>query len=124
MKCQFILIATLLAASSFANASKDHDHAPKHGGIVSEVKEIEYELVAKPDLIQLYVRDHGKTVDVSKAAAKLTLLTGAEKQEVDLKPADGRFEAKGAFKVAPGTKAVAAVTVGTKITTVRFAIKK
>ncbi len=124
MKPKFILIAALLAASPLANASKDHDHAPRHGGIVTQVKEIEYELVAKPDLIQLYVRDHGKAVDVSKAAAKLTLLTGADKQEIELKPVDGRLEAKGAFKVAPGTKAVAAVTIATKTTTARFAIKK
>ena len=123
MKYQFILIATLLAVTSLANASKDHDHAPKHGGIVIEVKGIEYELVAKLDLIQLYVRDHGKAVDVSKASAKLTLLTGAEKQEIELKPVDGKLEAKGSFKVAAGSKVVAAVTVGTKTTAARFVLK-
>lgn len=123
MKYQFILIATLLAVSSLANASKDHDHAPKHGGIVIEVKEIEYELVAKPDLIQLYVRDHGKAVDVSKASAKLTLLAGAEKQEIELKPVAGKLEAKGSFKVAAGSKVVAAVTVGAKTTAARFVLK-
>ena len=124
MKYQIILIATLLAVSSLANASKDHDHAPKHGGIVTEVKHLEYELVAKPDLIRLYVRDHGKAIDISKATAKLTLLTGAEKQEIELKSVDGTFEAKGVFKVAPGTKAVAAITTGSMTTTARFAIKK
>ena len=123
MKYQFILIATLLAVSSLANASKDHDHAPKYGGVVTEVKDIEYELVAKPDLIQLYVRDHGKAVDVSKDTAKLTLLTGADKQEIELRPADGRLEAKGTFKVAKGSKAVAAVTVGAKTTVARFVLK-
>ena len=123
MKYQFILIATLLAVSSLAIASKDHDHAPKHGGIVIEVKEIEYELVAKPDLIQLYVRDHGKAVDISKATAKLTLLTGAEKQEIELKPVAGKLEAKGSFKVAAGSKVVAAVTVGAKTTAARFVLK-
>ena len=123
MKYQFILIATLLAVTSLANASKDHDHAPKHGGIVIEVKGIEYELVAKLDLIQLYVRDHGKAVDVSKASAKLTLLTGAEKQEIELKPVAGKLEAKGSFKVAAGSKVVAAVTVGAKTTAARFVLK-
>ena len=123
MKYQFILIATLLAVSSLANAGKDHDHAPKHGGIVTEVKALEYELVAKPNLIQLYVRDHGKAVDVSKATAKLTLLAGAEKQEIELKSVDGKLEAKGSFKVAAGSKVVAAVTFGSKTTTARFALK-
>ena len=123
MKYQFILIATLLAVSSLAKASKDHDLVPKHGGVVTEVKHFEYELVAKPDLIQLYVRDHGKAVDVSKATAKLTLLAGAEKQEIELKPVDGKLEAKGSFKVAAGSKVVATVTVGGKTTAVRFVLK-
>ena len=124
MKHQFILIATLLAVSPLAYASKDHDLVPKHGGVVTEVKHFEYELVAKPDLIRLYVRDHGKAVDVSNATAKLTLLAGAEKQEIELKPVDGKLEAKGGFKVAAGTKAVATVTIGSKTITARFAIKK
>ena len=123
MKRKAIVIAALLAVSPLANASKDHDHAPRHGGIVTQVKAIEYELVAKPNLIQLYVRDHGKTVDVSKAAAKLTLLTGAEKQEIELKPADGKLEARGTFKVTKGSKAVAAVTIGAKTTTARFVLE-
>jgi hypothetical protein len=35
---------------------------------VVEVKDMDYELVAKPaTVIQLYLRDHGKPADVSKA---------------------------------------------------------
>ena len=123
------LIATLsLAFAGATHAAGDkhdhaHEHKPLHGGVVVEVKDMDYELVAKPTVIQLYLRDHGKPADVSKASAKVTLLTGAEKQEVELKPAGDKLEATGSFKVGPGTKAVAVVTVGGKPATARFTVK-
>ena len=119
-------IAIALAIPAFA-ASEKHDHAhehkPMHGGVVVEVKDMDYELVAKPTSIQLFLRDHGKAADVSKATAKVTLLTGTEKQEVELKPAGDKLEATGSFKVGPGTKAVAVVTVAGKPATARFTLK-
>ena len=60
---------------------------------------------------------------VLKASAKLTLLSGTEKQEVELKPVGDKLEASGSFKVGPGTKAVAVVTVGGKPATARFTMK-
>lgn len=123
------LIATLaLAACGVAHAAGDkhdqaHEHKPLHGGVVAEVKDVDYELVAKPTTIQLHVRDHGKPADVSKASAKVTLLTGTEKQEVELKPTGDKLEATGTFKVGPGTKAVAVVTVNGKPATARFTLK-
>ena len=129
MKTQALLtsIALTLAGSAFAAGDKHnhaHEHKPMHGGVVVEVKDVDYELVAKPTLIRLYLRDHGKPADLSKASAKLTLLTGAEKQEVELKPAGDKLEASGAFKVGPGTKVVALVTIaGKSAGTVRFALK-
>lgn len=124
------LLATLaltLAGTAFAAGDKHdhaHEHKPMHGGVVVEVKDVDYELVAKPTSIQLHLRDHGKPADVSKASAKLTLLSGSEKQEVELKPAGGKLEATGSFKVGSGTKAVAVVTIaGKPAGTVRFALK-
>jgi hypothetical protein len=122
----FAAIAWSLAGSAFAAGAKHdhaHDHQPKHGGVVVEVKDIDYELVARPNLIQLYLRDHGQATDLAKATAKVTLLTGTEKQEVELKASGNRFEAPGNFKVGPGTKAVAVVTVAGRPATVRFALK-
>ncbi len=123
-----MLVATTLslAATGFAAGDKHdhaHEHTPLHGGVVVEVKDVDYELVAKPTVIQLHLRDHGKPADVSKATARLTLLTGTEKQEVELKPAGDKLEATGSFKVGPGSKAVAVVTVAGKPSTVRFALK-
>lgn len=124
MKTQVLLasITLALAGSAFAAGDK-HDHKPLHGGVVVEVKDMDYELVAKPTVIQLHLRDHGKTADLSKATAKLTLLTGTERQEVELKPAGDKLEATGSFKVGPGTKAVAVVTVAGKPATARFTLK-
>ncbi|MBP6465406.1 MAG: hypothetical protein KA324_15860 [Rubrivivax sp.] len=124
MKTQalFASITLALAGSAFAAGDK-HDHKPLHGGVAVEVKDMDYELVAKPTMIQLHLRDHGKAADLSKATAKLTLLTGTEKQEVELKPAGDKLEATGSFKVGPGTKAVAIVTVAGKPSTARFTLK-
>ena len=119
-------IALALAGSAFAAGEHNHahEHKPLHGGLVVEVKDMDYELVAKPTVIQLHLRDHGKPSDVAKASAKLTLLSGAEKQEVELKPAGDKLEATGTFKVGPGTKVVALVTIaGKPAGTVRFALK-
>lgn len=122
-----ITLALALASSAFAAGDHHHagdDHKPMHGGIVVPTKLMDYELVAKPTMIHLYLSDHGKAADVSKATAKLTLLSGTEKQEVELKPAGNKLEATGAFKVGPGTKVVAVVTIaGKPAGTVRFALK-
>jgi len=131
MKTQALFAATALslslAGSAFAAGTKNddaHDHTPMHGGIVVATKLMDYELVAKQTMIHLYLRDHGKVADVSKASAKVTLLSGTEKQEVELKPAGDKLEATGGFKVGPGTKVVALVTIaGKPAGTVRFSLK-
>ena len=123
----FASISLALAGSAFAvgeNHNQAHDHKPRHGGIVVEFNAVDYELVAKPTVLQLYLRGHGKATDMSAAAAKLTLLSGTEKQVVELKPAGNKLEAAGTFKVGPGTKVVALVTVaGKPAGTVRFALR-
>ena len=125
MKLVQLIAALALATTATAFASENHSHEtkPLHGGAVVVVKDIEYELVAKPDSLQLHLRDHGKPVDLSQASAKLTLLAGTDKQEVELKPAGDKLEAKGSFKVAANTKVVAIVSRGGKSSTARFVLK-
>ena len=128
MKTQafFASITLALAGSAFAAGAKHdhaHDHKPLHGGVVVDVKDIDYELVARPTTIQLYLSDHGKAINLSKASARITLLTGTERQQVELKPAGDKLEAVGSFKVGPGTKAVAVVTLAGKPSTARFTLK-
>ncbi len=105
------------------HATGDH-HKPKYGGVVREVKEVQYELVAKPDSIAIFVEDHGKKVDSKGATAKVTLLTGKEKSEATLLPAgENKLEAKGKFDVKAGTKVVSVVTLaGKSAVTARFVV--
>lgn len=129
MKIAALLSALALCLSSSANAADDHqhghEHKPLHGGVVVEANDVDFELVAKADSIALFVRDHGKPASTQGATAKVMLLNGTEKSEASLAPAgDNKLEAKGAFKVGSGTKAVATVTLaGKKPVNVRFAIK-
>ena len=118
----------LALASVTAFAAGDHDHAhdhkPLHGGVVTEVRDVDYELVVQPAAAQLYLRDHGKQVNVSNTKAKLTLLTGSQKQEVQLTPAaDGsRLEGSGTFAAAKGTKAVVQVERRGNTASARFVL--
>ncbi|QTN29401.1 hypothetical protein HZ993_06135 [Rhodoferax sp. AJA081-3] len=115
----FASLALVAAGAAFAGG----DHTPQHGGIFVGGKAMDYELVAKPDVLQLYLRDHGKPLDASKAKAKLTLLVGSDKQEVELQPMADKLEAKGSFKVPAGTKVVAVVSLAGKSSTARFVLK-
>jgi hypothetical protein len=114
------LVGTAFSAGGHEH---EHEHKPLHGGIVTEVKNVDYELVAKPEVIHLHLRDHGKPVDVSKVSAKLTLLSGSEKQEVELKPTGTLLEAKGNFKTV-NAKVIALISQpGKAALTVRFVLK-
>lgn len=50
-------------------AAHAHDAKPLYGGIVTVVKDIHYELVARPDSIALYIADPGKPVEVKSVDA-------------------------------------------------------
>ena len=123
MKTLLATLALAIAALPLS-ASAAGDHVAAHGGVFVEGKEADYELVATPTSLQLWVTDHGKPRSVAKASAKVTLLTGTAKQEATLVPAGDKLEATGTFRVGPGTKAVAVVTDGGKtLGTARFALR-
>jgi hypothetical protein len=128
MKLIHFFAATTIALSSATFAGSGHDHAHEHkglqGGVVVEANHLDFELLAKSDAIKLYVRDHDKPMSVKDASAKLTLLKGTSKSEVNLVSNGEVLEAKGSFAVSPGTKAVAVVNLpGKTVTTVRFVIQ-
>ncbi len=124
MQVSTFLISLILSFSNAAWAGPgDAEHKPIYGGVLATVKDIDYELVANPTALRLFVRDHGKPVDISKATAKLTLLSGKEMQEVELKASGDKLEALGSFKVSPGTKVVAVIFSGGKQATARFVMK-
>ena len=124
-----LALALATCAPAFAAGEKHHTHAnahthaPQHGGVVVEMKAIDYELVATPGRLQLHLRAHGTATDLAKASARLTLLKGSTKQDVTLQPAGNTLEATGSFLVGPGTKVVALVTIdGKPAGTVRFVL--
>jgi len=123
LRIALFVAAVLFGASSVAFA--DGDHKTKYGGVLTVVKDVEYELVAKPDAITIYVDDHGKKVSTKGGTGKLTLLTGAEKSEVTLTPVgENGLEARGPMKVATGTKAVATITLqGKPAVSARFELR-
>lgn len=127
MRFNTLLLAGLLALSGsavLAAGEHSHGHDPKFGGVVVETKAGDFEIVAKPDTLQIYVSDHGKPMKLDGAKAKVTLLNGTEKTDVELAPAGDKLEAKGVFKVARGTKGIAVVTLsGKPPATARFQVK-
>lgn len=116
--------ATLLAGAIALPALAADDHAPKHGGIVMETKAGDLELVAKADLIVIHVRDHGKPMKITSGSGKVTVFNGNDKTEAPLALVGDRLEAKGAFKVAAGTKVLADVKLnGKPAVAARFTLK-
>ena len=122
---QAIGLCFAIASSGVATAGGgNHDHAPKRGGVVVGGKDMDYEIVAKPETIQIYLSQHGKSVKLEGAKAKVTLLNGSEKTEVKMIPVGDKLEAKGSFKVSKGTKGIALVTLaGKPASTARFEVK-
>ncbi len=125
MKTASILAALALAvASPFAALAGKDDHTARHGGIFVEGKAVDLEVVATPQLVRVYVYDHGKPARIEGAKGKLTLLNGSQKTEAELNVAGDKLEAKGEFKVAKGTKGIALVTLpGKPAAVARFEVK-
>jgi hypothetical protein len=119
------VLASLLMATAVAlPALAADDHAPKHGGIVVETKAGDLEMVAKPDIIVIYVSDHGKPMKVTSASGKVTVFNGNEKKEAPVALVGERLEAKGNFKVGAGAKVLADVAInGKPAVAARFTMK-
>ncbi len=117
----------LLVAASFAltaQAQKHDDHAPQHGGVVVETKAGDLELVAKADVIQIHVRDHGKAMKLSSASGKVTVFNGKDKTEAAIALVGDKLEAKGSFKVGAGANALVEVAInGKPAVSARFTLK-
>ncbi|MBI4755693.1 MAG: hypothetical protein HY778_09825 [Betaproteobacteria bacterium] len=110
-----LVTATSMAATlniSPAIAGAGHDHGPKYGGVVRELHNVAYELVAKPDSLTLYVSNHGKPVATQGATAEAVIHAGNDKTSVLLEPAgDNRMLAKGQFKVGVGVRVMVTTTL-------------
>ena len=119
---QILLMAALAACLTPAHA---HGGAKaKYGGTLASANDLAFELVATAEGATLYVEDHGKPLATTGMSGKLTVLTGAEKKEAELKPTEANKLAATGIKLASGAKVVATLTdANKKATTVRFVIK-
>ena len=115
-----LMLVIFLSTATIANADGAHDHAPLFGGKIFVVKDIDVELVAKNDLVQIYVRDHGKPIDINGGSAKLTLLNGAGKKEYELAANKENFEIKEKFNLEKGTKVLAIIKFKNQVITARY----
>ena len=123
MKSLTFGLVLALGALSLTAAHADRAAKPKRGGVVQSANHLDYEQVAQADGASIYIDDHGKPVSLAGASGKLTVLSGTDKSEAELKPAGDKLEAKG-IRLTSGSKVVASVTTGeVKTMSVRFTVK-
>jgi len=122
---KILAVVALMASAILAGNVHAHGAKAKHGGIVQSAGDLSFELVAKDGTATIYVDDHGKDLPTAGATGTLTILKGAEKTELPIEAgANNILVVKGDAKLAPGSKAVAAVTFADKkAVSVRFSIK-
>lgn len=114
-KKQLTVLAALFAlnlplAEVYAHASHGQ---PQFGGVVAEAGEAQFEVVGKDGQIIVHVTNHGAPVETAGASGKLTVLAGAAKSEVDLKPA-GTNRLQGAGNLPSGAKLLLQVQLAGK----------
>ncbi len=118
-------VAALAASVAFPGEVLAHGAKARHGGIVQSAGDLSFELVTKNGVPTIYVNDHGKDLSTTGATGTLTVLKGTQKTELPLAAGgNNTLVAKGGANLAPGSKAVAAVTFADKkAVSVRFSIK-
>jgi len=121
------LLAWLVPCFLLAPPALAHDDhgKPRWGGVVSDAGEFQVELVLKGGQAKLYLSRHADQLPAQGASGKLTLLVGADKEELLLKPvSDSALGAETRLKPGKGTKAVAVIQLpGQPAATLRFAVK-
>lgn len=107
-----MVLATVVAP---VHAGGGHDHGPRHGGVVRNLHNLSYELVAQPDSLTLYVSDHGKPISTRGAKAEAVIHAGNETRTVKLEPAgENQLTAQGNFRVGLGVRVVVTTTLAGK----------
>ena len=120
-----LAVAALAASIVLSGNVLAHEAKPKHGGIVQSAGDLSFELVTKDGGATIHVDDHGKDLPTAGATGTLTVLNGAQKSQLPLVAgANNTLVAKGDARLAPGSKAVAAITFADKkAVSVRFSVK-
>ncbi len=99
----------ILALSSPLPVLAHADHGkPQHGGVVAEAGEAQFEIVRQEGKVLVYASEHGVPLSMAGGGGKLTVLAGAAKSEIVLKPlGDHRLQGEG--KVPAGAKLLLSV---------------
>ena len=120
-----LAVSLFLIAGTAVTLAQNKPIEVRHGGIVVQVGDMEYELVAKPDSLNLFVYDDDKPASTKGGKATIVLTSGSEKKVAQLEPAGGnKFKAKGTFPVKPGSKALTTIELsGRNKEEVQFTLK-
>lgn len=114
MKAKTLFGIAVAACGIGAHAADPHKHdeiKPKHGGLVKEVNDVQYEVVAKPGAIVVFVEDHGRKIETRGMTGKVSVRKGAERAEAPLAPAgENRLEARLNAQPAAGAVVIVQVT--------------
>ena len=114
MKKLMALLAALWMTVALHPALAHNGTKPEHGGVVQIVGDMSFELVTGGTGVELFVEDDGDEINSAEFAAKLTIVDGAAKSDVQMTPASGnKFEAKG-VKIAKGAKVAVLLTLKDK----------
>ena len=107
-----LLFAAILAGAPALAAGED-PHEGKHGGKLVESGHHHVEIVAKDDLIEVYVNgEDGKPENVKEAKATAAILSEGKKIDITLAPeSDDVLKGKGTFKAVKGTTIVVTLTM-------------
>ena len=112
MKINRLILIIIIAAGFItpAWAGPNHDLKPKHGGIITESRDVTLELVVLGDQVNLYISDHGKALSMKELNGKLTVLNGSVKTEHNFSPAEQYLTATGIANLTKGSILVVTIT--------------
>jgi hypothetical protein len=108
----FAIVAMLIGGSALAHEKQKSPG--QHGGILVDSGHHHLEVVAKDDVIEVYVSgEDGKPEDVKDAKATAAILSEGKKIDVTLTAAANanHLQGKGSFKAAKGTTIVVTLTM-------------
>src|SRR5437899_11679264 len=83
------LVLLGFAPMTFKTAQAHGGTQPEHGGVVQLEGDMTFELVARPDGVELYVEDDGAEVTSADLGAKMTIVDVAATSDLTLELADG-----------------------------------
>lgn len=118
------IAAAALGLQAMQGAMAHGSGEPRHGGVVQVANDVSFELVVEADGATLHLVDHGTPMSSKGISGKLTVLSGGQKTEADIKATEGNQLRATGVKIEKGAKVVAVLDkVEGRTVTVRFTIK-